>query len=54
MRLLHGLTILMVLNLWSCSALATDIYAIQQNGDMLFYKPCGGRRRFRQLANFRQ
>jgi hypothetical protein len=41
MRLLHGLAILVVLNLWSCSAFATDIYAIQQNGDMLFYKHAG-------------
>ena len=41
MRLLLGLAILAVLNLWSSSAFATDVYAIQENGDMLFYKHAG-------------
>jgi len=43
MRLLRTLGLLTVLSLWSCPAFATAVYAIQPNGDMLFYKHAGYR-----------
>ncbi|MBD2448614.1 hypothetical protein H6G76_15925 [Nostoc sp. FACHB-152] len=41
MKILVGLASSVVLSLWSLSALATPIYTIQSNGDMLFYKHTG-------------
>jgi hypothetical protein len=41
MRILNALATVMVLTLWSFSALATPTYAITESGDMLFYKHTG-------------
>lgn len=41
MRALTALTTLVVLGLWSFSAIATPVYAITESGDMLFYKHAG-------------
>src|SRR5438034_11727442 len=41
MRILNTLAALVLLALWSVSASATPIYAIKDDGDMLFYKHTG-------------
>ena len=41
MSIVNALATVVVLALWSFSALATPVYAITENGDMLFYKHTG-------------
>ena len=41
MRILRALVPVMLFTLWSASASANSIYAIAENGDMLFYKHTG-------------
>jgi hypothetical protein len=41
MRIVTALATLVILGLWSFSAMATPVYAITEGGDMLFYKHIG-------------
>ena len=41
MRILNTLAALVLLAVWSVSASAAPIYAIKDDGDMLFYKHTG-------------